>query len=183
MGGAAVVAGTRPVVTPGAQLRFHVVSYEGPNPNTCFTRELKMVDPRGSGQLFFMFIRPQPYTCLGIECHTHAHTDTHTDPLHAASVAPRARRALHHSSAASSVDFLSRATLMAILRSIEHALCSQMRSRLQVTLSLSLTLGLHDDLLVLFVILQVKGPLEREWHAATGRPARREHRVARGAIS
>lgn len=61
MGGAAVVAGTRPVVTPGAQLRFHVVSYEGPNPNTCFTRELKMVDPRGSGQLFFMFIRPKPY--------------------------------------------------------------------------------------------------------------------------
>ena len=27
-----------------------------------------MVDPRGSGLLFFMFIRPQPYTCLGIEC-------------------------------------------------------------------------------------------------------------------
>ena len=26
-----------------------------------------MVDPRGSGLLFFMFIRPQPYTCLGIE--------------------------------------------------------------------------------------------------------------------
>ena len=24
--------------------------------------------PRGSGLLFFMFIRPQPYTCLGIEC-------------------------------------------------------------------------------------------------------------------
>ena len=27
-----------------------------------------MVDPRGRGLLFFMFIRPQPYTCLGIEC-------------------------------------------------------------------------------------------------------------------
>ena len=28
-----------------------------------------MVDPRGSGPLFFMFIRPhEPYTCLGIEC-------------------------------------------------------------------------------------------------------------------
>jgi hypothetical protein len=26
-----------------------------------------MVDPRGSGLLFFMCIRPQPYTCLGIE--------------------------------------------------------------------------------------------------------------------
>ena len=26
------------------------------------------LDPRGSGLLFFMFIRPQPYTCLGIEC-------------------------------------------------------------------------------------------------------------------
>ena len=26
-----------------------------------------MVDPRGRGLLFFMFIRPQPYTCLGIE--------------------------------------------------------------------------------------------------------------------
>ena len=26
-----------------------------------------MVDPRGSGLLFFMFIRPHPYTCLGIE--------------------------------------------------------------------------------------------------------------------
>ena len=25
-----------------------------------------MVDPRGSGLLFFMFIRPHPYTCLGI---------------------------------------------------------------------------------------------------------------------
>ena len=25
------------------------------------------LDPRGSGLLFFMFIRPQPYTCLGIE--------------------------------------------------------------------------------------------------------------------
>jgi hypothetical protein len=24
------------------------------------------LDPRGSGLLFFMFIRPQPYTCLGI---------------------------------------------------------------------------------------------------------------------
>lgn len=43
--------------------------------------------------------------------------------------------------------------------------------------------SLREGLLVLFVILQVKGPLEREWHAATGRPARREHRVARGAIS
>ena len=30
-----------------------------------------MVDPRGSGLLFFMFIRPQPYTCLGIEWLTH----------------------------------------------------------------------------------------------------------------
>ena len=27
-----------------------------------------LLDPRGSGLLFFMFIRPQPYTCLGIEC-------------------------------------------------------------------------------------------------------------------
>ena len=27
-----------------------------------------MVDPRGSGLLFFMFIRPHPYTCLGNEC-------------------------------------------------------------------------------------------------------------------
>ena len=26
-----------------------------------------LLDPRGSGLLFFMFIRPQPYTCLGIE--------------------------------------------------------------------------------------------------------------------
>ena len=26
-----------------------------------------MVDPRGSRLLFFMFIRPPPYTCLGIE--------------------------------------------------------------------------------------------------------------------
>jgi hypothetical protein len=26
-----------------------------------------MADPRGGGLLFFMFIRPQPYTCLGIE--------------------------------------------------------------------------------------------------------------------
>ncbi len=26
-----------------------------------------MVDPRGSGLLFFMFIRPHPYTCLGTE--------------------------------------------------------------------------------------------------------------------
>ena len=43
--------------------------------------------------------------------------------------------------------------------------------------------SLREGLLVLFVILQVKGPLECEWHAATGRPARREHRVARGAIS
>ena len=25
------------------------------------------LDPRGSGLLFFMFTRPQPYTCLGIE--------------------------------------------------------------------------------------------------------------------
>ena len=25
------------------------------------------LDPRGSGLRFFMFIRPQPYTCLGIE--------------------------------------------------------------------------------------------------------------------
>ena len=25
------------------------------------------LDPRGSGLLFFMFIRPQPYTCLGME--------------------------------------------------------------------------------------------------------------------
>ena len=67
----------------GRATTFSCRIYEGPNPNTCFARELKMVDPRGSGQLFFMFIRPQPYTCLGIECHTHAHTDTHTDPLHA----------------------------------------------------------------------------------------------------
>jgi hypothetical protein len=28
----------------------------------------RLLDPRGSGLLFFMFIRPQPYTCLGIEC-------------------------------------------------------------------------------------------------------------------
>ena len=27
----------------------------------------RLLDPRGSGLLFFMFIRPQPYTCLGIE--------------------------------------------------------------------------------------------------------------------
>ena len=27
-----------------------------------------MVDPKGSGLLFFMFLRAQPYTCLGIEC-------------------------------------------------------------------------------------------------------------------
>ena len=34
------------------------------------------LDPRGSGLLFFMFIRPQPYTtCLGIECPT-VHPDT-----------------------------------------------------------------------------------------------------------
>ena len=26
-----------------------------------------LLDPRGSGQLFFMFIRPHPYTCLGID--------------------------------------------------------------------------------------------------------------------
>ena len=100
--------------------------------------------------------------------HARAHGYTHGSTSRGIRCAESPTRALHHSSAASSVDFLSRATLMAILRSIEHALCSQMRSRLQVTLSLSLTLGLHDDLLVLFVILQVKGPLEREWHAATG---------------
>jgi hypothetical protein len=33
-----------------------------------------MVDPRGSGLLFFMFIRPHPYTCLGIECQGSAPT-------------------------------------------------------------------------------------------------------------
>ena len=27
----------------------------------------RLLDPRGSGLLFFMFIRPQPYICLGIE--------------------------------------------------------------------------------------------------------------------
>jgi hypothetical protein len=27
-----------------------------------------MVDPWGSGLIFFMFKRAQPYTCLGIEC-------------------------------------------------------------------------------------------------------------------
>jgi len=26
-----------------------------------------ILDPRGSGLLFFMFLRAQPYTCLGIE--------------------------------------------------------------------------------------------------------------------
>ena len=37
------------------------------------------VDPRGSGLLFFMFIRPQPYTCLGIECAvSRRSSDTHT---------------------------------------------------------------------------------------------------------
>ena len=35
-------------------------------PYTCLGIDL--VDPRGSGLLFFMFIRAQPYTCLGIEC-------------------------------------------------------------------------------------------------------------------
>ena len=30
-------------------------------------RTVHGLDPRGSGPLFFMFIRPQPYTCLGIE--------------------------------------------------------------------------------------------------------------------
>ena len=49
-----------------------------PQSKHLFPRELKMVDPRGSGQLFFMFIRPQPYTCLGIECHTHRRTRIHT---------------------------------------------------------------------------------------------------------
>jgi len=29
---------------------------------------IRPLDPRGSGLLFFMFIRPHPYTCLGIEC-------------------------------------------------------------------------------------------------------------------
>jgi len=29
--------------------------------------EKSHLDPRGSGLLFFMFIRPHPYTCLGNE--------------------------------------------------------------------------------------------------------------------
>jgi hypothetical protein len=32
----------------------------------CRVCVLTLLDPRGSGLLFFMFIRPQPYTCLGI---------------------------------------------------------------------------------------------------------------------
>jgi len=33
----------------------------------CWGLKYSSLDPRGSGLLFFMFIRPHPYTCLGIE--------------------------------------------------------------------------------------------------------------------
>jgi hypothetical protein len=42
-----------PRATPGLSPRPALVEY--------------FLDPRGSGLLFFMFIRPHPYTCLGIE--------------------------------------------------------------------------------------------------------------------
>jgi hypothetical protein len=55
----------------GNQLRRDVTpNTTSPGPSSvsyiCHLRS-RNVDPRGSGLLFFMFIRPQPYTCLGIE--------------------------------------------------------------------------------------------------------------------
>ena len=56
--------------SPSALGRAHLSQDATPEHACCRARGfvIALLDPRGSGLLFFMFIRPQPYTCLGIEC-------------------------------------------------------------------------------------------------------------------